>query len=135
MASDLFGRCRTQEALAVLDAALNKALPEGAKERGLRLVHDNGSQFTSRRFKGFVKGLEIEDIRTACRHPKSLGILEVWHKTLKVEEVYRKEYQTLAEARVSIRAWVERYNCAHLHSALAYATPMEYRVESLGVPA
>jgi len=50
-----------------------------------------------------------------------------------VEEVYPKEYETLAEARASIRAWVERYNYTHLHSALAYATPMEYRLESLGV--
>ena len=133
LASDLFGRCRTQEALAVLGEALNKAFPEGAKGRGLRLVHDNGSQFTSRRFREFVKSLEIEDIRTAYRHPQSLGILEAWHKTLKVEEVYPKEYETLAEARASIRAWVERYNHAHLHSALAYLTPMEYGVESLGV--
>jgi len=133
LASDLFGRCRTEEALAVLNEALNRAFPEGAKGRSLRLVHDNGSQFTSRRFREFVKGLEIEDIRTAYRHPKSLGILEAWHKTLKVEEVYPKEYETLAEARASIRAWVERYNYTHLHSALAYMPPIEYRVESLGV--
>ena len=28
---------------------------------------------------------------------------------------------------------MERYNYTHLHSALAYLPPMEYRVESLGV--
>lgn len=72
--------------------------------RGLILVHDNGSEFTSRRFREFVRSLEIEDIRTAYRHPKSLGILEAWHKTLKIEEIYPKEYETLAKASASIRA-------------------------------
>lgn len=82
-ASDLFGRCRTQEALAVLGEALNRSFPEGIKGGALRLVHDNGSEFTSRHFREFVKALEIEDIRIAYRHPKSLGILEAWHKTLR----------------------------------------------------
>lgn len=51
-----------------------------------------------------------------------------------MEEVYPKEYEPLAWARASIRVWVERYNYTHLHSALAYLTPMEYRVESLACP-
>jgi len=82
-----------------------------------------------------VKSLEIEDIRTAPRHPKSLGILEAWHKTLKVEEVYPKEFETLQEIRASIKAWVDGYNCTHVHSASACPAPMEYRIQSLGVVA
>ena len=35
--------------------------------------------------------------------------------------------------RAARRAWVEKYNHTHLHSALAYLPPMEYRVESLAV--
>ena len=75
----------------------------------------------------------IEDIHTAHRYLKSLGILEARHRSLKVEEVCPKEYETSEEAQASIGAWVKRYNYTHSHSALAYVPPIEYRVDRLAV--
>ena len=48
-------------------------------------------------------------------------------KTLKYEEVYRSEYRDLAEARASIRRFLEKvYNEKRLHSALGYCPPVEF---------
>jgi Integrase core domain len=49
-------------------------------------------------------------------------------KTLKYEEVHRNEYRDLAEARTSIREFLEKiYNQKRLHSALRYL-PQPYLV-------
>ena len=49
-------------------------------------------------------------------------------KTLKYEEVHRNEYQDLAEARSSIREFLETiYDRRRLHSALGYVPPAEFK--------
>jgi hypothetical protein len=54
--------------------------------------------------------------------PPSLPTL---HATLKVELVGRRRYQTRAEARASIFAWIAWYN-RRLHSTNGYLSPVEW---------
>ena len=52
---------------------------------------------------------------------------ESFIKTLKYEEVYLFEYETIVEARSRIGHFLEEvYNQKRLHSALGYVPPAEY---------
>jgi putative transposase len=117
--------CRDDEAIRVLEKAVNHAFPNGVRGSGLKLVQDNGSQFTSRDFVQTLKTLEITPIRTSYRHPQSNGKMERWYRTLKEEEVWLNEYRSLEEAKASFDRYICFYNYDRVHSALGYVTPME----------
>ena len=46
-------------------------------------------------------------------------------RSVKYEEVYLKAYQTVAEARTGINAYLEFYNRQRPHQALGYRTPAQ----------
>lgn len=117
--------CRDDEGIRVLEKAVNHAFPNGVRGSGLKLVQDNGSQFTSRDFVQTLKTLEITPIRTSYRHPQSNGKMERWYRTLKEEEVWPNEYRSLQEAKASLDRYICFYNYERVHSALGYLTPME----------
>lgn len=71
----------TEDAQEVIRAAIRKA--GITVEHGLRLLHDNGTQFVSRQFKRFLREMKIQQVRTAYRHPETNGRLERYHLTLK----------------------------------------------------
>ena len=57
-------------------------------------------------------------------HATRLFVERLW-RSVKYEEVYLKAYQTVAEARVRITAYLEFYNRQRPHHALGYRTPAE----------
>jgi transposase InsO family protein len=62
-------------------------------------------------------------------NPWDNAACESFLKTLKYEEVLRNEYRDLADARASIREFLEKvYNQKRLHSALDYVPPAEFEV-------
>ncbi|MCF8001791.1 MAG: IS3 family transposase, partial [Halanaerobiales bacterium] len=88
------------------------------------LVSDNGTQLVSKSFTEFLEEWEIKHIRTAVRHPETNGKIEVFHKTIKYENVYRKEtYQSFYEARDDIEKFIEHYNSERLHQGIEFVTP------------
>jgi len=50
---------------------------------------------------------------------------ERFWRTLKYEEVYLKDYQTVIEANQSIGGYIEKYNTRRLHQSLDYKTPAQ----------
>ena len=122
---------RSKEAKDVLDEAVQKAFPLGVRGHELKLVTDNGSQFTSNSYTRMLKTLDIEHIRTSYKHPQSIGMIERWHRSLKEEEVWLDGYETLKKAKEGINRWVQFYNKERLHSALGYKTPLQYYRGSL----
>ncbi len=57
-------------------------------------------------------------------HATRLFVERLW-RSIKYEEVYLKAYQTVAEARVGINAYLEFYNRRRPHQSLDYRTPAE----------
>lgn len=70
-------------------------------------------------------GIQIRMSRKG--NPWDNAACESFMKTLKYEEVLRNEYRDLADARASIREFLEKvYNEQRLHSALGYRPPVEF---------
>jgi putative transposase len=102
--------------LEALSSALRKALPEIFNS-------DQGSQFTSEKFTGELKtrGIRISmDGRGRCFD--NIFIERLW-RSLKYEEVYLKDYETVTEARAGIARWFQFYNHQRPHQSLNYRTP------------
>ncbi len=89
----------------------------GPLEKTPFLVTDNGPSFIARRFGQAIKDLYAH-VRIRYRTPTQLGLLERFHKTLKVEEVYWRLYDNPAHCRECLEEFRTRYNQRRPHWAL-----------------
>jgi transposase InsO family protein len=88
------------------------------------LISDNGTQLVAKSFTEFLEEWEIKHIRTAVKHPETNGKIEVFHKTIKYENVYAQEkYQSFYEAKEDIENFIDQYNSERLHQGIEYVTP------------
>jgi putative transposase len=106
--------------LTALDRALarenNSALPAVFNS-------DQGAQFTSREFTGRLLEQEIKiSMDGRGRALDNIFVERLW-RSVKQEEVYIHDYQTVAEARSGLGHYFEFYNQRRLHQALDYQTP------------
>ena len=116
-------RCRTDEAITVVDDAVAaRGIPAGS----LTLGTDNGSAFTSRRFKARLVELGVTHRRGGYRDPESQAFIESWFGKLKQRLVWRSEFETLDDARTAIAAYIDSYH-HRPHSGLRYRTPTKVR--------
>jgi len=86
---------------------------------------DQGSQFTSKEFIGM---LGDRDIRISMdgrgRAMDNIFTERLW-RTVKYEEVYLHDYESVRSAKASIKNYMSFYNEERLHQSLGYATPCE----------
>lgn len=107
--------------------ALRMALARRVVEPGLVHHSDRGSQYASADYTDLLKDHGITISMSRKGNPWDNAACESFMKTLKYEEVHRNEYRDLAEARTSIRGFLEKiYNQKRLHSALGYLPPAEF---------
>lgn len=102
--------------LEALDRALRRGRPEIFNS-------DQGSQFTSEKFTGKLEARKIAvsmDGRGRCFD--NIFVERLW-RSLKYEEVYLKDYASVAEARAGIAGYFQFYNHQRLHQSLEYQTP------------
>ncbi len=113
---------RLDAALAV--AALRMALT-GRKPQ----VHhsDRGVQYASGEYTRLLKASGVAISMSRKGNPYDNAKAESFMKTLKYEQVYLSEYESLADARAQITYFVEAvYNQKRLHSSLGYLPPAEF---------
>ena len=85
---------------------------------------DQGSQFTSEKFTAELEARKIAismDGRGRCMD--NVFIERLW-RSLKYEEVYLKDYESVKEARTGIDRYLRFYNQERLHQSLEYRTPV-----------
>ena len=117
---------RTMEDSLTL-TALRMALARRTVEAGLVHHSDRGSQYASNHYTDLLQANGIEISMSRKGNPWDNAACESFMKTLKYEEVLRNEYRDLADARTSIREFLEKvYNQKRLHSALGYVPPAEF---------
>jgi putative transposase len=116
-------RCRSDEAITLVE----QAIPEhGIEPNSLTLGTDNGSAFTSRRFKATLAELGIKHRRGGYRDPESQAFIESWFGKLKQRLVWRSEFETIDDARAAIANYIDSYH-QRPHSGLRYRTPTDVR--------
>ena len=111
--------------LTPLEEALCQSLPE---------IHhsDQGAQYLS---KAYITTLKAHGVEISVAHrgrPWENGYAERLIRTLKEEEVYINDYQSITEARDRIGHFITQvYHQKRPHSALGYLTPMEFQQQTL----
>ena len=108
-------------------AALRMALRERQPAPGLVHHSDRGVQYASGDYTDLLKDIGIRISMSRKGNPYDNATCESFMKTLKYDEVYRKEYRDLGEARTWIQRFLEKvYNQKRLHSALGYCSPVKF---------
>lgn len=103
------------------------ALEEALEKHGKPAIFntDQGSQFTS---KEFVHAILSQDIRFSMdgrgRALDNIFVERLW-RSVKYEDVYLRDYQSVPEVRVGLKSYFQYYNTARPHQSLKYKTPYE----------
>lgn len=86
---------------------------------------DQGSQFTA---NDFTASLLARDIRISMdgrgRAHDNIFIERLW-RSVKYEDVYIRDYQSVPELATGLDRYFQRYNYRRPHQSLGYATPSE----------
>jgi len=106
--------------------ALNMAIKQ-KNPRGLLLHLDQSSQYASYCYQAFLGKKGILCSMSRKENYWDNAVMESFYRTLKVELIYPKKYETRMEAKRDIFEYIEIfYNIERLHSFLGYYSPEEY---------
>lgn len=89
-----------------------------------KLITDNGSQFISNQFKGFLADKGFTHVRTSTNYPQANGKIERQFRTIK-EELRAKSILSCEDMEQQIQEIIDEYNFRRYHSALGYVAPMD----------
>ena len=119
----LSSRIDTDLTLAALDHAIASRQPAPG------LIHhsDHGVQYAATRYVERLEAIGAQISMAAMGNPYQNAVAESFFATLKREEVYLHEYQSLAEAEANLERFLDEvYNHQRLHSSLGYRPPSEF---------
>jgi putative transposase len=125
---DVFSdRCRALEAVEVLEkAVLSRFGGRVPYNYELTLRVDRGTQFTARSFREAARTLNVRLEYAGVQCPEDKPYIESFFGSYKTEELYRNEYNSLAEVRTGWESYRDWYRNDRLHQALWYKSPRDY---------
>jgi putative transposase len=130
---DLFSRKVVGWAISLkIDAALclealNAAIEDRKPPPGLIHHADRGVQYACKEYNDKLAANGIVASMSAKGYCYDNAFMETWFKTLKAEEVYLTEYETIADVLKAVPRFIEAvYNEKRIHSSLNYFSPEEF---------
>ena len=88
---------------------------------------DQGVQYASAEYVALLTSKNITISMSRTGNPYDNAMAESFMKTLKAEEVYLNEYESLLDATTNIDHFIDQmYNKKRLHSSLGYMPPVEF---------
>jgi putative transposase len=107
-------------------AALKQALATRTPEPGWIHHSDRGSQYLCEEYVDLVTGAggQISCSDKAC--PEDNAFMESFFKTLKAEEVWLEDYESVDHADESVSRFIGYYNSERMHSSLGYISPEQF---------
>lgn len=110
----------------VADALTMAVGVRGGQVAGIIAHSDRGSQYMSHDYQDQLRqlGMLASVGRTGVCWDNAVA--ESFWSSLKRELVHRYRFDTRAEARRAIFAWINRYNTRRRHSSLGYIPPIEW---------
>jgi transposase InsO family protein len=114
-------------------AALQMALRRRQPAPGVIHHSDRGVQYAAHEYIDVLRAHQFQISMSRKGNPYDNAAVESFMKTLKTEEVYLWEYQTMEDAQRRLPYFIEDvYNQKRLHASLGYCPPVEY--EAMLVP-
>ena len=107
--------------------ALQMAIAD--RKPGIGVIHhsDRGVQYASLEYTSELIEQGFRISMSGKGNPYDNAMMESFFKTLKHEEVYLYEYETLSDVEKRLPYFIEQvYNLKRLHSALGYMSPVKY---------
>ncbi len=108
-----------------LDVGFCVAALQDALEVGQPVIFntDQGAQFTARTFTATVEAAGVRvSMDGRGRVMDNIFIERLW-RSVKYEDLYLKEYRTVADLEAGLAAYFSFYNTARPHQSLAYRVP------------
>ena len=107
--------------------ALETALARRQTQPGLILHSDRGVQYRAQKFIDFAQSKGIKLSMSRKGNCWDNAPMESFFSRLKVELIYAKNYQCIAEAQSGIFEYIEVfYNRKRKHSSIDYLSPVQY---------
>jgi transposase InsO family protein len=107
--------------------ALEMAVAQRLPGAGLVAHSDRGSQYASEHYQRLLQRHGITCSMSRRGDCWDNAPMESFFASLKKELIHQEDYQTRAEARASVFAYIEVfYNRVRCHSALGYLSPVAY---------